>query len=132
MYANEWLPHALALGVTEEQFWHMNPRRLKPYIEAFRIKQKRLDESAWLMGAYVYEAFNTVMANVFSKHGNHAYRDKPFTEEITVKQKMRESAGQKPLTEEEKKKYTDQVFLALSIMQANFNINKQIEAESSE
>lgn len=107
----------------------MNPRRLKPYIEAHQLRQKMLDESAWLMGAYVYEAFTAVMANVFSKHGHHTYRDKPFTEEIAVKQKMREATGKQPLTEEEKKKYTDQVFLALSIMQANFNIKKQIEAE---
>lgn len=108
----------------------MNPRRLKPYVKAHQIRQKMLDESSWLMGAYVYEAVTTVMSNVFSKSGQHTYRDKPFTEELQVKEKMRESEGKAPLTEEEKKKYTERLFLTLSIMQANFNINKQIEAES--
>lgn len=131
MYAAEWLPHALALGIAEDSFWEMNPRRMKPYIEAYNIKQKRKDEEMWLMGAYVYEAFTTVMANVFSKHGHHKYRDKPFTEEEPVKEKMREATG-KQLTEEEKQKHINNLFLALSIMQANFNINKQIKEENQE
>lgn len=90
-----------------------------------------MDESAWLAGAYVYEAFSAVMANAFSKHGNHKYRSKPFSQEIEDEKRFTGKSTERPLTEEEKKRYTDQLFLALSIMQANFNINKQIEAEKN-
>ncbi len=118
------------MGITEEQFWFMNPRKLKPYIKAYQIEQKQIDEYAWIMGAYVYEAVSTVMANVFSKHGTHKYRQVPFLQEVNSGVSESDKPVNRPLTSEEKKKYTEQLFLALSVMQANFNIKKQIEAEN--
>ncbi|MBQ2768097.1 MAG: hypothetical protein IJF49_08500 [Clostridia bacterium] len=55
-FTAEWLPSALAMGVSESQFWNMNPRRLTPYVQADGIRLERANMTAWLCGAYVRDA----------------------------------------------------------------------------
>lgn len=40
-------------GVPEERFWHMNPRRIKPFRTAF---EKKTNYIAWINGIYVGKA----------------------------------------------------------------------------
>lgn len=71
-----WLPQALTIGVGYELFWKLNPKKLKPFMVAF--KQKKDEEIAtinyttWLQGRYNADAINCN----FSKNGK--YPDKPI------------------------------------------------------
>lgn len=74
------------------------------------------DEEQWLYwGTYGMSALSVVLASVFSKHSNAKYIDKP------VYQKSKENTGQ--LTEEEKKRQTEQLFMQLRLMEANYKLN---------
>ena len=46
----------MAMGVSESQFWGMNPRRLAPYVRANGLRLERQNTVAWLTGAYVRDA----------------------------------------------------------------------------
>jgi hypothetical protein len=59
------------MGVSESQFWKMNPRRLAPYVQADSIRFERQNTVAWLCGSYVRNA----IASYFSR-GAH-YPEKP-------------------------------------------------------
>lgn len=73
---NVWLKQALTIGIDYKLFWELNPRRMKPFIEAFKAQQEnKRDEinlAAWLNGFYVSKA---IAAN-FSK--NKKYLKKPI------------------------------------------------------
>ena len=58
--------------MTEEQFWESNPRKMKPYMDAYKQKELMIDAHNWRLGMYIQSA----VASVFSKHGR--YVDKPF------------------------------------------------------
>lgn len=58
------------MGIREEVFWRLNPKKLEPYIEAERLKTKERNFYAWLDGFYVNEAFAVVIANAFGKKGS--------------------------------------------------------------
>lgn len=84
------------------------------------------DEEAWMFwGNYGFSALQTVMAHFGSglsgKKSNAKYIDKP------VMQKAAEEQFAAELTEEEKKKQTEQLFMRLRIMEANFNSKKKGE-----
>lgn len=44
------------MGVSESQFWEMNPRRLAPYVQADNMRFERQNRVAWLCGSYVRSA----------------------------------------------------------------------------
>ena len=66
------MPSAIAMGVSESQFWNMNPRRLTPYVKANEIKLERDNTIAWLCGAYVRNA----IASCFNRGAE--YPEKPI------------------------------------------------------
>jgi len=50
----------------------MNPRRLKPYKEAERIKLQNENYLLWLSGYYQYEAVSTAIHNAFREKNTRA------------------------------------------------------------
>lgn len=44
------------MGVSETEFWSMNPRLLAPFVEADRLRFERMNLGAYLTGAYVRRA----------------------------------------------------------------------------
>lgn len=98
----------MMMGMTEEQFWHSNPRKLIPYSIVYERRQFQIDRWMHAMGAYVYEAVGTVMANAFSKHSNKSYRDKPHMAE------EEERLRNERMTEEEKIEKVEEIFAMLS------------------
>lgn len=108
------MPFALNIGIEYSQFWLLNPRKMKPFEKAYRMKQKQLDGQMWMMGAYVLEAVGVSMANAFSKKGRKVeYRKKPFMADLDLEPTA--------LSEEQKIERTNALFSMLSIMQSNFN-----------
>ena len=73
------------MHVPYELFWHLNPRKLKPFEKAYEMevesKQNAMNLEAWLNGLYNQNA----VASVLSKNAN--YPTKPF--EIFGKQKKK-------------------------------------------
>ena len=59
------------MGVSESQFWGMNPRRIAPYVQADGIRLERQNTVAWLCGSYVRSA----IASCFSR--GVSYPEKP-------------------------------------------------------
>ena len=49
-----------------EAFWHLTPRKLKPFREAYSRKKREKDEDRWLLGQYNLQAFRVVMDEVMS------------------------------------------------------------------
>lgn len=79
---DEVFPQCLAIGMTEEQFWDKDVWLIKAFRKADKIKQERLNEQAWLQGAYVYDAIARLspILHAFAKEGTKAepYIEKPY------------------------------------------------------
>ena len=64
------------MHVPYELFWHLNPRKLKPFEKAYEMemesRQSATNLKAWLDGLYIQNA----VASVFSKSAK--YPKKPF------------------------------------------------------
>ncbi|PJJ27837.1 hypothetical protein [Lacrimispora celerecrescens] len=86
------MPEALNMGVPYDLFWRLNPRKLLPFVEAYRRKQQQRSDEMWLMGQYVASALDATVCNAmpFIKR---KWRGKYFEEPIRVT----------PKTEEEKR-----------------------------
>lgn len=72
---DEVLPSALALGVSYELFWSLNPRKLNVFAKAHNIKQREIDFNNWYLGQYIMSA----IACCFDKKSK--YPPKPLLDE---------------------------------------------------
>ena len=99
-------------------FWHLNPTKLKPFYTAFENKRKLKDEENWISwGTYGVSAFSVVLASAFSKNSQVKYIENPVSKQIVD--------NYKELTEEEKRRKTEELFMQLELMETNFNMNKK-------
>lgn len=78
-FRENWLPKALILGMTEEQFWASNPKTMKPYITAYKERERIIDSNNWSLGMYIRSAIMSAL----DKRSH--YPDKPFLEEAEEK-----------------------------------------------
>lgn len=98
MFENEWLPDAIAMGVTYAEFWKMNPRILNAIAKGYKSKMIDMDYLMWTMGVYVKSAVLVAVDHVLNaKKAKSEYIEKPLLaemeEEKTVK-KNKESNEQ--------------------------------------
>lgn len=115
-----WLPQALAIGISYNDFWNMNPRIINIHIEGYKHKiDKQLEYDnymAYLSGVYVRDALASTVGNMFSKKGHKPieYPKEPYP--------VTESQSEAKI--EQEKELQRQMFLAqLQAMQANFELN---------
>lgn len=87
-FREKWLPKALTIGMTEEQFWETNPRKMKPYSEAFKQRQMIADTNNWTLGLYIKSAFVAAM----DKRGK--YPDKPYLQDVEDKRIITEELNE--------------------------------------
>lgn len=70
------------MGVDYILFWRLNPIKLKPFLQAEKLRQEQRNRELWLQGAYVYEAVCRVspVLNAFAKAGTEPipYLEKPY------------------------------------------------------
>lgn len=66
-------------------------------------------------------ALSVVMSNAFSKNSQAKFIEKP------VYQQVRENTGE--LTEEEKIRQTEQLFMQLRLMESNYNLNHKDDSK---
>lgn len=94
MIQNEILPYAIAYGVDEKTFWHLNPKTFKIYKKAYKIKQKQTDEYLWIMGQYCLNAVSVALDHAFngikakSKYVHSPFLNNLEIEELTLKEKQ--------------------------------------------
>lgn len=67
----------MTYGMTYEQFWNGDPWMVRAYAQSYLLKRKIENENAWILGAYMANAFGTVLSNAFSKK-NVKYLEKPL------------------------------------------------------
>lgn len=70
-------PTYIAYGMTYEQYWYGDPWMTRAYAQAYLLKRKIENENAWILGAYMANAFGTVIANAFGKKKTD-YLEKPL------------------------------------------------------
>lgn len=110
----------LALGISEELFWTLNPKRLHPHLEAEKLIQEKRDAEMWRMGMYVYDAVRTAVGNVVNGRKSQAkYMDKPLLEQY------KEAHQEVVLTEEDEMKQVEAFFLSLETLSTNAKLAKQ-------
>jgi hypothetical protein len=96
----------------------LNPKKLQPFYTAFENKRRLRDEENWFVwGTYGMSAFSVILANAFGKGSNAKYIEKPLYKNSSTEQK-------EVLTEEEKIKQTEMLFMQLEIMGANHKLQK--------
>ena len=67
----------LSYGMTYEQYWDGDPWMTRAYAQAYLLKRKIENENMWILGAYVANAFGTVIGNAFGKK-KLKYLEKPL------------------------------------------------------
>lgn len=63
----ELCPMYIAYGMTYEQYWYGNPWMTRAYAQAYLLKRKVENENMWILGAYMSNAFGSVISNAFGK-----------------------------------------------------------------
>ena len=110
----------LALDMSEDLFWTLNPKRLHPYIEADKMKQENRDAEMWRMGMYVQNAVAVAIDKVLNgRKSVLEYMDKP------ILTKYKESQGEVELTEEEQERQVEALFMSLETLSTNSKLAKQ-------
>lgn len=115
MLEKEVFPQAYVMGVTWEQFWKLNPRKLDSIFAGYKAKLKEDDYKNWLNGIYTQSAvFVSIDIALNGRKSKSKYLKRPLLEEMENQQNM---------SEEEMQKQRELFVAKLLAMQANFNIN---------
>lgn len=110
----------MAIGIPYKLFWELNPRKIKPFYEAHKIKNKELDQEMWVMGAYIHNAvLSAVEKNLAGSKAKTSYIERPFLQQTEIEKNETETA------KEENLKKVKAVFQSLEIMKANFELSKK-------
>ncbi len=79
---NDQFPYYLSIGMTYDQYWREDCLLVKAYRKADDIRRKRINQEAWLQGAYFYHALCAAspLLHAFAKEGTEAmpYMEKPI------------------------------------------------------
>lgn len=91
MFSN-FFPRCHLWGMTEEQFWHSNPRIWKVWEEAHKQKINEINTLNWLNGMYTLNALSVALDNAFNgKKAKSEYMEKPIRlYEMTEEEKSAE------------------------------------------
>lgn len=80
----------MAIGVDYKLFWHLNPRKLRAFEEADKIRTEKQDYLNWLLGRYFMFALDASVCNSWLWRGKgdapHKYIEKPFLAVIEEKE----------------------------------------------
>lgn len=113
------------MGITWWQFWGLNPHKIK--IIAIGYNEQKIEFDAMMhawWGSYGLSAVSVAVEHCLAgKKAKSSYIEKPILSDMQeTKQKTKEEVH---LTEEEKRKQTEQLFMRLKIMGANHKRNNK-------
>lgn len=86
----------MAYGMSWEQFWYEDPWMVRAFAQTFLLKQKLRNEYAWIQGAYIANAFASVLATSFGKK-KVDYLNKPLDLYPKTKHEQEEEKRQQRL-----------------------------------
>lgn len=72
--------------MTFEEYWEQDPLKVIPYLEAYNLKRKAMNEQAWLQGQY----FAYSVASAMNSKVKYPSRPLPLTKKELELQRMRE------------------------------------------
>lgn len=116
------------MGITEQEFWTMNPHRITLHVKAYSKKQRNDIEFsnliAYIQGQYIVEALLCTVGNMFSDKKSSAfeYPNKPY--EL--------GKSKEELTEEELQIQRDVFVARYMTMMHNFNLSKEQKGQEQE
>lgn len=66
--------------MTYEQYWYGDPWMVRAFYKAHKLRQKQMNESAWVNGLYVAQAIASTVGNAFLGEGAEPieYPEEPF------------------------------------------------------
>lgn len=120
------MPDALSIGIEWNLFWSLNPKKLEPFAKAHKKRVKEQDAMihSWI-GSYGISALIFAISKCFNKSSQYEYIKEPIYSKNDISEKE-----DLPLTEEEKKAKTEQLFMKLKIMGLNHSRNNKKEVEN--
>lgn len=92
----------MALGMTYEQYWYGDPLMARAFYKADKLRQERMNDEAWLNGAYILRALQATVGNLFLKQGSKPYEYPRKPIEISE-----ETEEEKALREEQEAVYAE-------------------------
>ena len=113
------------MGIDENTFWTLTPRKLKIYADVYQRKLKDQDRMNWQLGAYFMNAVSVSLDHAFNGHkARSEYLEKPFSERDDD-----EYIDASDWTEEQKEEARMKLFGYLGELQESHeNAEKQKEA----
>ena len=103
-------PYYMAIGMTYDQYWYGDVHMARAFYEADRIRQKRMNDEAWLYGAYVCRAIESTICNAFRKKGSQpvSYPKEPIWND--------EWEGKEPIRDEEQEAVYAEAYMMNMVM----------------
>lgn len=103
----------MAIDVSYDTFWHLNPKKLKPFYTAYKRKKEETDAliHSWV-GNYGISALIVSISRCFSKKSSAKYIKKPLFSNM-IERKIK-------LTEYEKQKQVDLFFATEEARRVNW------------
>ena len=107
-----------------DEFWNGKPSWFLSYIEAYKLRQERKEETdsilidyqSWLTGLYVHQGVQVALANSFSKKSHAKYVKEP----ISFKKRKENTS----LTEEQQKQKIENEYIQFKMLTDAMNKNK--------
>lgn len=110
--------------MTKQEFMKSLPIELRAYYKAYKQRQKIKDEEMWMMGQYVMSAVSVSVEHCLAgKKAHSKYIEKP----ILSNDSILASKDENNMSQEEKNRQIEQLFLKLEIMGKNHKLTKEKE-----
>lgn len=76
----EQFPFYLSIGMSSAEYWEGDPSLPRYFRKAFKMRQQRENEQAWLHGLYVYDATISALTHLSKDKKDHkSYTHKPYS-----------------------------------------------------
>lgn len=77
---DEQFPFYLSIGMSSAEYWEGDPSLPRYFRKAFKMRQERENEKAWLHGLYVYDATISALTHLGKDKKDHkSYTMKPYS-----------------------------------------------------
>lgn len=118
------MPHALAIGISYNDFWDMNPHIIKLIGIGYKNKIQTMDNLMWTwFGNYALSAVSVAVEhNLAGRKAKSKYIKEPVLQSIQEQSK--------PLSEEELQKQRELFVAKLMVMKTNFELSHRSDSGS--
>ena len=76
---DEQFPFYLSIGMSSAEYWEGDPSLPRYFRKAYKMRQERENEQAWLHGLYVYDAVISALTHLSKEKKDHKdYTSRPY------------------------------------------------------